>query len=312
MNRVRPQTHHASRFTTPMTTTSPQTRSGPLWTIAAAVLWGTTGTAQALAPVGTDSLAIGAVRLAIGGAALLVLALGRGSLCRGQPWPKAATLLAAISMAAYQPFFFGGVARTGVAVGTVVAIGSGPVWAGLLGGLVRGERPSRRWLGATTLAILGCALLVAVGGEINVDAVGVGLALAAGLAYAAYAVASKGTLDLLSPDAATAVIFILGALFLSPLLFTADLTWLAQPRGLAVALHLGLIATALAYACFARGLRAAPVASTVTLTLAEPLTAALLGIFLLGEQLTLPAAAGNRPAAGRPGARAQCEIMTFF
>jgi len=117
-------------------------------------------------------------------------------------------------MAAYQPFFFAGVARTGVAVGTVVAIGSGPVWAGLLSILVRGERPSPRWLAATIVAVLGCVLLVTAGSDINVDPAGIGLALGAGLAYAAYAVASKGVLEKQQPDAAAAVIFTLGAVFL--------------------------------------------------------------------------------------------------
>lgn len=263
-----------------------KSHDGPLWIIAAAMLWGTTGTAQAFAPAGTNPLAIGAVRLAIGGLALLVLAAARQSLRGGLPWPKLPTLLAAVSMAAYQPFFFAGVARTGVAVGTVVTIGSGPVWAGLLGILVCGERPSRRWLVATMIAVLGCIFLVTVGSDVNVDGLGIGLALAAGLAYAAYAVASKGVLAMQPPDAAMAVIFTLGAVFLSPLLFTTDLTWLVQPRGLMVALHLGLLATAAAYALFSRGLQLVPVATAVTLSLAEPLTAGLLGIILLGERLT--------------------------
>jgi DME family drug/metabolite transporter len=53
-----------------------------------------------------------------------------------------------------------------------------------------------------------------------------------------------------------------------------------------VALHLGLLATAAAYALFSRGLSQVPVATAVTLSLAEPLTAGLLGVFLLGERLT--------------------------
>jgi DME family drug/metabolite transporter len=59
-----------------------------------------------------------------------------------------------------------------------------------------------------------------------------------------------------------------------------------------VALHLGLIATALAYILFTRGLQRVPVSSAVTLSLAEPLTAALLGIFLLRERLTFPGLIG--------------------
>jgi DME family drug/metabolite transporter len=142
------------------------------------------------------------------------------------------------------------------------------------------------------MAVLGCILLVMAGSEIQVDVVGIGLALTAGFAYAAYAVASKDVLDVQPPEAATAVIFTLGAIMLSPLLFTTDLTWLAQPRGLLAALHLGLLATAAAYTFFARGLKLIPVTTAVTLSLAEPLTAGLLGVFLLGERLTTLALLG--------------------
>ena len=85
------------------------------------------------------------------------------------------------------------------------------------------------------------------------------------------------------------MIFCLAAFFLSPLLFLGDLTWLASPRGLTVALHLGLIATAVAYALFARGLRLIPAARAMTLSLAEPLTAGFFGVVLLGETFTVTA-----------------------
>ncbi len=260
--------------------------SGQGWVLAAAVLWGTTGTAQALAPAGAQPTAVGALRLAIGGGALLLLAVVRGAFANDQPWPKTAVFISALAMAAYQPLFFGGVARTGVAVGTIVTIGSSPVLAGLLGIVVRGERPSPRWVAATFLAVSGGALLVLAGGGLSVDVGGILLSLGAGLSYAMYAVASKGALEKQPPDAVTAVTFSLGALFLLPLLFTADLGWLAQPRGALVALHLGLLATAAAYALFSRGLQLVPTATAVTLSLAEPLTAGLLGVFLLGERLT--------------------------
>jgi DME family drug/metabolite transporter len=260
--------------------------------LAAAVLWGTTGTAQALAPEGAQPVAIGAMRLAIGGTALLVVAGIRGALRDGPRWPALAIAFAGGSMALYQICFFAGVAKTGVAVATIVAIGTAPILAGVLGFLVRGERPESRWVMATVFAIVGCGLLVAASGRLSVDALGIVLALGAGGAYATYAVASKGLLDERSPDAVMAVVFCLGALLLAPLRFVADLSWLAQPRGLAVALHLGLVATAAAYILFARGLMVIPVATAVTLSLAEPLTAGALGVVVLGEQLTTSAVLG--------------------
>ncbi|MFN3980926.1 MAG: EamA family transporter, partial [Caldilinea sp.] len=120
--------------------------------LVAAVCWGTTGTAQTFAPEGATPLAVGAMRLLIGGAALLLFALGRRQL-RLQGWPLSATMVAIGTIAGYQLFFFAGVARTGVAVGTVVGIGSAPIFAGLLGLLLLGEKPSRRWMLATLLAI---------------------------------------------------------------------------------------------------------------------------------------------------------------
>jgi DME family drug/metabolite transporter len=264
---------------------------GAWMVLAAGVLWGTTGTAQAFAPAGASPLAVGAVRLAIGGTALLLLALVRRQL-HPQGWPWRPTTLLVATIALYQVCFFAAVARTGVAVGTVVAIGSAPMLAGLLGLLLLGERPTRRWLLATVLAVAGCTLLIATGGELHVDAVGVLLALGAGASYALYTIASRELLAVQPPDAVTAVAFFGGALLLAPVLFLVDLSWLAEPRGLLVALHLGLVTTALAYFLYIRALLTVPTATAVTLALMEPLTAATLGVLVLGERLTAPALAG--------------------
>ena len=61
---------------------------------------------------------------------------------------------------------------------------------------------------------------------------------------------------------------------------------------MAVALHLGVVTVGFAYLLFAIGLAAIPVATAATLTLAEPLTAGLLGVFVLGETLTTTAVFG--------------------
>lgn len=261
---------------------------GALLVLGAAVCWGTTGTAQAFAPPGATPLSVGAVRLAVGGVALLLFAAGQGLLRLVPRLPLVATLCAAAAVAAYQPFFFAGVQRTGVAVGTVIAIGSAPVIAGLLGIAVRRERPGRRWLVSTALAVAGGALLAFAGGSgaVQTDPLGMALAVGAGASYALYTLFIKQLLDRVPADLAAAAVFFVAALILSPLLFVVDLSWLAEPRGLLVALELGLVATAAAYVLYARGLRLIPVATAVTLALGEPVVASLLGVFVLGEQLT--------------------------
>lgn len=265
--------------------------AGALSVLAAGILWGTTGTTQALAPTGVTPISIGAMRLVVGGAALLVLALVRGGFGKIK-WPLLPTLLAAACVAAYQLCFFQAVSRTGVAVGTLVGIGSSPVMAGILGFIFRGERPQRSWVVATVLAIFGCTLLACGGGSIAIDPLGIVLALGAGASYASYTVAIKGLLPGRTPDAVMAVVFCAGALLLSPLLLKCDLHWMAAPKGIAVIIYLGVFVTALSYWLFVRGLRTVPVATAVTLSLAEPLTAALLGILVLGERLSLTALCG--------------------
>lgn len=262
--------------------------------LAASVFWGTTGTAQAFAPAGAQPAVIGAIRMLIGGSALLLLALSLKAFQNAPPWPKKATFFAACGIAFYQPCFFAGVAKTGVAIGTLVTMGSSPVFAGLLGWLVLGERPGVRWGIATFFAVLGCGLFIAAGGgTMRLDPLGILAALGAGGGYAVYSVCGKETLSNRSSLAGTAVICSSAALLLLPVLFLGDLRWLTQPHGMLIALHLGLIATATPYLLFARGLLTTPVATAVTLTLAEPLTAGTLGVLVLRERFTPATIAGT-------------------
>jgi DME family drug/metabolite transporter len=263
--------------------------------IAAAALWGTTGTAQSFAPDGATPLAVGAVRIALGGSVLVAFAALTGLISREKAPAMSRAIsrdawlpvvVAAVGVALYQPLFFAGVSLSGVSVGTVVAIGSAPVMAGLAGFAALGERPGVLWVAATALAIAGCVLLLGSGSTGEISALGVISALGAGLCYGSYATASKTLLDRgLSQSSVMALAFGIGGALLAPALLFVDLGWLTESAGIAVALHLGLVATAAAYLLFAKGLSGLPVATAATLSLAEPLTAGLLGFLLLGERL---------------------------
>jgi DME family drug/metabolite transporter len=136
-------------------------------------------------------------------------------------------------------------------------------------------------------------LLVLAGGAASVDPLGVALAVVSGSGYALYTVLAKRMLRLgHPPERVMAASFSLGAVLLVPVLALGDVAWLATPGGVAMALYLGAIPTALAYVLFARGLRALTPGETATLTLAEPLTASGLGVLALGERPGAIAAVG--------------------
>ncbi len=274
----------------PGTIRRPLLATGAWFVIPAMVLTGTTGTAQALGPDDIDPTAVGVLRLVIAGPVLLLVAQARQDLYRrSRRLPVRPVAVAAIAMAAYQPLFFGGVHRTGVALGTIMTMGSAPLFAGLLAWTIQNETPDRRWFPATVAAVTGGALLVSGGEDIGVDPVGMVMSLGAGLSYAVFTVATKRVLDDHPPIAVMAVTLTGSALLLTPALAVADLGWVGSARGVAVVAHLGLIATAAAYLLFGFGIARLPVATVTTLSLAEPLTAGLLGMAVLGERLSATA-----------------------
>lgn len=270
--------------------------------VGAAALWGTTGTAQALGPEGMQPVVVGALRILVGALALTLLAVAlrprsRPALPTGQVARVPQTvvvLLGGLCVAAYQVCFFEGVARAGVAVGTVVALGTAPVATGLLG-LLLAEKPSPRWILATAGAVTGVVLLVtgSAGPGVRVDALGIAAAIGAGLSYAGYTVAAR-TLLLRGVRGLVVMawLFVAGAVLLLPVLFSVDLTWLRSPAGWAVVLWLGIGATGVSYVLFQHGLARLSASTVATLSLAEPVTATLLGVLVLRESLSVLSAIG--------------------
>ncbi|MGZ8632820.1 MAG: EamA family transporter [Solirubrobacteraceae bacterium] len=262
--------------------------SARLQVLLTALCFGTTGTAQAVGP-GASPVAVGAARIVFGG--LLLALVARGLRVR-LPRVGAPLIGMAVAVAVYQLSFFAAIRLTGVAVGTVVAIGTGPAAAGALGRLVNGERLSARWAQATALAAAGVVLLAGDGGA-AVDPTGVALAVTSGVGYASYTVLSKRMLDAgEAPEGVMAGGFGGAGVLLLPVLVAAGPGFLATPGGLAMAVYVAAVPTALAYVLFSRGLRRLSSGETATLVIAEPLTASALGVVALGEHPSAIAGAG--------------------
>lgn len=275
-------------------TPQPQAK-GYLLIILGAVLFGTTGTACAIGAQTVPPWMAGALRLVIGGPLLLGLSLFPAfrSPRLDAPGTKAPTTFpfalmfwAVAGVVVFQFSFFEAVQRTGVAVGTLVSIGSTPVFAGILGAICFKDRLDRAWLLATAMAILGCFFLVGFGRDMTVDLPGLMLALAAGASYAVYVAAGRGLVRIMAPARVVGLVLSCGGILVLPLLILSDLSPLASPTVLVTMAYLGIFATALSYLSVASGLALVPITRASVLLLLEPLVGSLLGICLLGEPFT--------------------------
>ncbi|GAA4230219.1 DMT family transporter [Actinomadura meridiana] len=272
-------------------------RRGGVDILLAASLWGTTGTVRTFAD-GASAFSIAAIRLIIGGAVLLALATStrrddglRRLLGARRNRPLIGVGAAAIVV--YQTAFFVATGRTGVAVATVVTIGSAPAFTGVLGLVTRRTAPTGRWVVSTGGAVAGCALLVGGGRDAGIDPAGIALALLAGLSYAVYATGASVLITRGEDDRAVAgALFAAAAVPLVPVLFAQPMGWLGTGSGALIAVYLGVVTTGGAYLLFTRGLRTTPATAATTLTLAEPAVAAVLGMVLLDERLGTSALGG--------------------
>lgn len=286
--------------------------------IVAGVLFGTTGTAQALGTDGSNPLSVGAARLVFGGGLLALVSWWMskrrtsGSVQLGEldvaPDPEPGPIrtkhrvpswlvagLGGLAVLIYQPCFFGGTQLNGVAVGTVVALGSAPVFTGIFEGLLNRRFPGRTWAIATSGAIIGVTVLALASAEGSGGAGPLGLLVSAGagLAYATYTVFIKMLLGRgWSSSTAVGTLFGLAGAGALPLLALSSPSWIGTAPGISMVVWLALVTTVIANLLFGFGLVGLNASTVSTLTLAEPLTASLLGLFLLHEQLTLTSSVG--------------------
>ncbi len=270
---------------------------GVAMALAAAMLWGTTGTTQSLAPTETSAYWIGALRLAIASLFFVVVTLHArhalpAVLARLRPAARW-VLLGGACVAAYNLCFFAGVKATGVATGTALTIGSGPIWAGLLQALITRQPPRPAWWAGTALAVAGVVLMLfGADASADFDPRGVMLCLAAGLGYAVHTLISKHLLGVATPDVVTLSVFSTAAVFAVPLAWLISGPLQAGASTWLLTGYLGVVATGIAYLLFTHAMRHLSIGTGVTLTLAEPVTAFALAVLIVGERPGAQAIAG--------------------
>jgi len=256
--------------------------------VLAAVCFATTGTAQQLGPDSSSPLGVAAIRFFIGSIVLFIIAFlrpSRNPMSQHRPLTARIWIATAFGQALYGAAFFSAVRSTGVAVGTVVALGSAPLITGAISAMSLRKVPALSWLGTTAFAIIGMSLIVVSGKESQVTMSGVALALCAGFGYAIFALGSKTILSSgVASELAMARVFGIASIMLAPTLFFVNLKWLTQRDAIMMVLWLGIVTLALAYWSYATGLKDLEPSQTTLITLVEPVVATVLGVVVLSER----------------------------
>ncbi|KUN96943.1 DMT family transporter [Streptomyces caeruleatus] len=278
---------------------------GLLCLIVAGAAWGTAGAAASLVYRASDMgpIALSFWRCAAGFVLLLAVRLLRPRPLRGtgasEPLGRKVLRAGAtgIGLAVFQTAYFAAVDATGLAVGTVVTLGAGPVFIALGARLTLGERLGRGGVAAVAGALAGLAVL-ALGGEgATVRPLGVLLALVSAAAYSVMTLLTRKWGRDGGTDAASTSLwaFAVTSLSLLPFALAEGLVpHTTEPVRLGwLLIYIAAVPTALAYALYFAGAAAVRSATVSVIMLLEPVSAAVLAVVLLGEHLTTATLAGT-------------------
>ncbi|MXV45042.1 EamA family transporter [Saccharibacter sp. 17.LH.SD] len=280
-----------------MSESSKETVFGLISITLAAILWGTTGVAASFAPQ-ISAITMGAI--AMGGGGLLQAIRAAPFFKKSLPalkkqWPI--TLLGGIAVMVYPLAFYSSMRLAGITVGTVISMGSAPLFAAIVDMVMDGVRPSKRWGISTSLGILGIALLSFAESFTHsqptattapAPLVGILIGLIAGFTYSFYSWAARHLMHhAILPRAAMGSIFGVGSLFLLPIILTTGKSLFYSWNNVFVGCYMILIPMFLGYLCFGYGLARVPASTATTITLLEPTVAAILAVLIVGERLPL-------------------------
>lgn len=267
-----------------------------IWLVAfAGISWGVGGFVAAILyrTSGLGPVAVSFWRF-VGG--LAMLALLRPFLGFGGPWRAGLrrVLLTGFGFAVYQTAYYAAIPYAGLALATVVTLGTGPVLIAVGSWLFLRERLGFLGPCLILVSLVGLVLLVRPSGS-SVSVVGVGLSLLSAAGYAAVTLLSRASR--LSDDPLDAALggFAVGAVLVLPIALVEGL-FPAAGRGaetLGLLAFLALFPTALAYVAFFSGLQAVNATTASMVALVEPVAAAILAVVVLGEHLSAVAYAGG-------------------
>lgn len=236
-------------------------------------------------------LAVSAARLVLGAAPLVVFAAMRGRLRVVHPPTERRLALAGVLLAAHFATWIASLTFASVAISTLLVCTT-PVWTELVL-VARRRRIDRTAALSVGIAVAGVAIVVGVPDPANAP-LGIALALAGAVAFAAYLLVVRGTDPRYDTLAVTARTYTIAAVALAivavvvrdPLPPPSDL------RGWGGIVAMALLSQLFGHTALNAGVRVLSATLVATFTLLEPVIAALLAAWLFGERLGSATAVG--------------------
>lgn len=270
---------------------------GVIAVVIASVLWGTTGTAATFAP-DVSALGIAAVSMGCGGLLQAIIAWRFIS----RQWQqlkqhRKLVIWGALNVAIYPLAFYSSMRLSGVTIGTVVSIGMAPVAAAIIERLFDQHKLSTRWMISICLGVLGVVLLAGAKPQHVVstdkDALsqwynlfGIVLGLIAAFTYAMYSWLAHRLIQRgIHSRAAMGSMFGIGGLFLLPVLLLTGAELLHSTSNFIVGVYMAAVPMFMGYLLFGYGLRTIRASLATIITLLEPVVAAILAMWIVGETL---------------------------
>ncbi|MCO6553338.1 MAG: EamA family transporter [Gilliamella sp.] len=266
---------------------------GILAVILASILWGTTGTAATFAP-SLSPLLIGSLAMGIGGILQCTLAISKIIKERHLLIKHVHLLIVgAIAVMIYPLAFYSSMRLSGVTIGTVVSIGSAPILSALIEYISRDFRLTKQWVIGAAFGILGMILLAfsednSTTTQYEHTTIGILLGLIAGFTYALYSWSARQLmLKGISTKSAMGATFGFGGILLIPVMLLTGTALFDSLTNIAVCIYIALIPMFMGYLCYGYGLSKISASSAITISLLEPVIAAILAMLIIAEKISL-------------------------
>ena len=202
-------------------------------------------------------------------------------------------IVGALAVAIYPLAFYSSMRLSGVTIGTVVSIGSAPILSAIIEYFSRDFQLNKQWAMGALLGIIGMVMLAFsdnASTTIQYTHVNLGilLGLVAGLTYALYSWSARQLmLKGVNTKAAMGATFGCGGLLLIPVMLITGSAFVNSWNNMAVGFYMALIPMFLGYRCYGFGLSKISASMATTITLLEPVIAAILAMLIVGECLSL-------------------------